>query len=234
MEEKIKQHLLEINRNFYRRFARPFADTRAQPQPGFTKLIDYLRPADEHVLDVGCGEGRFGRFLQSHNRLTEYGGIDFTEELLTIARASVEGYYLVRDLSKPGCLDGLGEFDVIVCLATMQHIPTRHSRALLLAQMAENLADNGRIFLSNWQFLTSDRQRRKIVEWSEVGLSMEDVEQDDYLLSWQRDGSSFRYVAYINEKETEQLATLSGLKIVGQFRCDGREGDLNLYTVLVR
>jgi hypothetical protein len=98
--------------------------------------------------------------------------------------------------------------------------------------MAAHLAESGRILLSNWQFLSSDRQRRKLVAWSEIGLTEDDVAADDYLLSWQRDGLGYRYVAHLNEVAIGEMASIAGLRIIDHFRSDGREGDLNLYTVL--
>jgi hypothetical protein len=65
-----------------------------------------------------------------------------------------------------------------------------------------------------------------------VGLSSDDVEPHDYLLTWQRGGFSYRYVCLIDEAETAVLAQSSNLQIVTQFRSDGQEGDLSLYTVL--
>ena len=232
MEEKVRQSLVKLNRDFYAQFARPFAESRTQPQPGFNCLLDYIRPEVGRMLDVGCGEGRFGRFLMANEPAMKYTGVDFTEELLQFARAGHRGTFLVRDLSESGCLDGLGNFSVIACLAPLQHIPGRRWRSQLLAEMGVHLAENGRILLSNWQFLTSDRQRRKIMDWSEAGLSKEDVEASDYLLSWQRDGLGFRYVAHLDESSIEDLALEAGLNIIDQFRSDGREGDLNLYTIL--
>jgi len=238
MEDEVRQTLIKLNREFYDQFARPFAESRAQPQPGFFRLLEHIRPEYERLLDVGCGEGRFGRFLLTNVPAMKYTGVDFTEKLLQYARAGhavssgLQGTFLARDLSEPECLEGLGKFEVIACLATLQHIPGKRLRSQLLAEMGAHLAENGRILLSNWQFLSSDRQKRKIMDWSEAGLSREDVEADDYLLSWQRDGLGFRYVAQLDEVTIEDLASAAGLRIIDQFRSDGREGDLNLYTIL--
>jgi SAM-dependent methyltransferase len=238
MEEDVRQTLIKLNREFYDHFSRSFAESRAHPQPGFFRLLEHIRPKDDCFLDVGCGEGRFGRFLLSNAPAMKYTGVDFTEKLLQYARAGhsgtsgLRGTFLVRDLGEPGCLEGLEKFEVIICLATLQHIPGKRLRSRLLTEMGAHLAENGRILLSNWQFLSSDRQRRKIVDWSEAGLSREDVEANDYLISWQRDGLGFRYVAHLDEAAIEQLASAAGLRIIDQFRSDGREGDLNLYTIL--
>jgi hypothetical protein len=98
--------------------------------------------------------------------------------------------------------------------------------------MAGRLLADGRVVLSNWQFLGSDRQRRKVVSWETVGLSTNELEPGDYLLSWQRDGYGLRYVNNIGAEETMALANQAGLEVASQFRSDGREGNLNLYTVL--
>jgi hypothetical protein len=123
---------------------------------------------------------------------------------------------------------------VVACLAVLQHIPGYTSRLRLLEEMRERLGENGRIFLSTWQFLDSERQVRKLRDWSEIGLTAADVEPNDYLLSWQRDGFGLRYVCAVDVAETAALAKDADLKIVEQFRSDGREGNLNLYTILSR
>ncbi len=238
MDGKIRRRLITLNRDFYTQFARTFAESRAQPQPGFQRLLEYVVQDNPRLLDVGCGEGRFGRFLLANVAEAQYTGVDFTDILLEYAQAGLvavsnqRGTFLIRDLAEPDCLDGLGKFEVIVCLATLQHIPDEIQRGRLLTEMAAHLENSGRILMSNWQFLTSDRQRRKILDWSEVGLEGEDLEDNDFLLSWQRDGLGFRYVAYIDEEAIEGLALAAGLKIINQFRSDGREGNLNLYTIM--
>ena len=68
--------------------------------------------------------------------------------------------------------------------------------------------------------------------WSRIGLSADEVEKNDYLLSWQRSGYALRYVCYIDAEEMATLAKNAGLSVVSQFRSDGREGNLNLYTIL--
>jgi len=234
MQITVAQQLLALNRRFYASLAVPFAATRQSPQPGFARLRAALPRAPFSLLDVGCGNGRFGHYLVQQHSLRAYTGVDFSAELLETAVTHVPGRYLQRDLSQPGCLDGLGQFDAAACLAVLQHIPGQANRARLLREMGERLGKDGRLLLSTWQFMDSERQRRKLRDWTEIGLSAADVEPNDYLLTWQRDGFGLRYVCYVDESETEKLAAAAGLRILDQFRSDGKEGNLNLYTVLVR
>lgn len=232
MDEDVVERILLLNRSFYSEFAETFADSRLHPQPGFRRLLDLLRPSTDCVLDVGCGNGRFGAFLKEQGYTFRYTGVDFSRELLTLAERNVGGRFFQRDVSHSGYLQSVGRFDLVVCLSTLQHIPGRRNRINMLLEMKEHLAARGRIFLANWQFLDSERQRRKIRRWPEVDLSEEEVEDNDYLVSWQREGSGLRYVCYIDAEETAALAAACELRIIDQFRSDGREGNLNLYTVM--
>lgn len=232
MHPKIIQKLLTLNQTFYDSFAESFSQTRRPINPGFDGLLAALPGSPVDLLDVACGNGRFGHYLRQKGALRSYAGVDFSGKLLQIAQEMAGGAVYQRDLSRPGSLAGLSQFDVVACLAALHHIPGRENRVQLLREMGERVREDGRIFLSTWQFMDSERQRRKVRDWSEIGLSAADVEANDYLLTWQRGGFSYRYACMIDEAETVALAQAAGLTVVEQFRSDGREGNLSLYSVL--
>ncbi len=234
MERDVIQKLLSINSRFYSRFADEFSDTRYQPQPGFSQLAEILPHPCQSLLDVGCGNGRLGRFLQASDKVILYTGIDSSERLLSIARENVKGEFHLRELSEANCLRKLGSYQVVCCLATLQHIPGIDNRKRLVREFVDHLSLDGIIFLSTWQFPDSQRQMRKVVDWSSVNVNSEDIENNDYLLTWGGNDSALRYVAHIDESEINSLAESAGLMVSAQFRSDGREGDLNLYSVLKR
>ncbi len=231
MDDSLVRKLVELNTGFYARFSAPFAASRSAPQPGFFSLLEDLPARPFSVLDVGCGNGRFGRFLHGAQRLDYYVGVDATQALLDQI-VDFDGELHVRDISLPDSLRGLGRFDLVACLATLQHIPGQENRLRLLREMAAHLEPTGLLVLSNWQFLNDSRQRRKIRPWALVDIDPSQVEPNDYLLSWERGGSGIRYVAYLDEKASEELTIAADLRIVKQVVRDGREGNLNLYTIL--
>lgn len=234
MRLTVESQLRQINRRFYEEMALPFARSRMMPWPGFTRLADWLPPGRLKLLDVGCGEGRLGRALSANDRLGTYVGLDQEVGLLALAAEGLTGRFLCRDLGEPAALAGVGCFEAIACVATLQHLPGRARRLRLLREMAAHLAPGGRLVLVNWQFLSSLRQRDKILPWSVVGLRAVDVGPSDFLVSWDRGGKTMRYVTQIDDVETAALANSAGLSVQAQFRSDGREGNLNLYTLLVR
>ncbi len=232
MHEETVRKLLALNQDFYNDLAVPFAESRARPQPGFQQLLAELPNPCDYLLDVGCGDGRLGRYLQARRAVKWYTGVDFSAELLARAESITMGDFHQRDISQPGSLYGLGQYQAIACLAVLQHIPGAQNRQVLVNEMARSLMPNGRIFISTWQFLSSERQQRKIIDWAAVGLTESDVDPNDFLLTWQRDEFGLRYVRMIDETEIASLAAAAGLQVVGQFRADGREGNLSLYSIL--
>lgn len=232
MQDEVVQQLMALNQEFYDAQADAFSGSRVSPQPGFARLLPYLPQPCERFLDVGCGNGRFAQFLQAQNRIGEFVGIDFSEELLADAAKNAVGTFHQRNLLQPDCLAGLGQFPAIACLAVMHHLPGKANRLRLLQEIKNHLPENGRLLISNWQFMDSPRQRRKVQDWAAVGLTAADVEPNDYLLAWQRGGFALRYACHIDATETAELAQAAGFSILEQFRSDGKEGNLSLYTVL--
>ena len=234
MEPEIVQKLLDLNQTFYDSFADSFSHTRKMINNGFDDLLTAVPDGAKNILDVACGNGRFGKYLFEHEAIQSYVGVDFSGELLKIAKELTGGDVFQRDLTQPDALDGLGQFDIVACLAALHHIPGEALKVQLLQNMKARLGENGRIFLSTWQFMSSERQQRKVRDWAEIGMSPQDVAPNDYLLSWQTGGFAYRYACMIDEAELAILAEKSGLNILKQFRSDGREGNLSLYAVLAK
>ncbi len=243
-----QQKLLELNRAFYATVAQAFDHTRGGPAVGWAQLAPYL-PSPEpgarlRVLDAGCGNGRFARFLEQEAIDCDYLGIDGADALLARAATNTTGLASVRcrfvqaDLSYPAWAAQLGlpahSFDLIVCLAVLHHLPGLALRQKLLAELASLLAPDGVLILSNWQFLTSARFTEKLIDWERAGLCAADVEPGDALLPWRQGVEAVRYVHQIDEAEVNRLATLTGLAVRGHYYADGKEGNLNLYTILTR
>jgi hypothetical protein len=93
------------------------------------------------------------------------------------------------------------------------------------------LTPKGRFVHSNWQFLNSERLRKRVHPWEEIGLSDSEVDPGDYLLDWRRGGFGLRYVHHFSEKELTALAAETGFGVVETFYADGETGDLGLYQV---
>lgn len=239
MDESTVERLLALNREFYAAFADQFAGSRTLADPALTGILPHIL-AQARVLDVGCGNGRLAPLLDRERPGATYVGVDAVPELIELARSqaanlnSVTAQFHVADIARPNwslVIDSL-LVDTIVCLAVLHHIPSLDLRLLVMREMRRVLAPGGTVILSTWQFLDSERMRRKIVDWSEVGMAEGDLESGDYLLDWKRGGRGLRYCHLVDKAEVERLAAESGLRVRETFRAGGREGDLSLFAIL--
>ena len=261
MNPMLQAQLLELNRAFYTAVASEFDQTRGGLPVGWDQLLPWL-PTDldqpTNVLDVGCGNGRFARFLAHIGHASTYLGVDGEATLLQLAAEQTLGLPHIRthfaqvDLAVPGWARGLTErvqldlaqfelpqfelaqFELIVCLAVLHHIPGQNLRQQLINELGSLLHPHGVLILSNWQFLTSPRLAGKQLPWSTIGVHPAEVEPGDALLPWQQGVQAVRYVHQLDEAEVNALAAAAGLKVCTHFYADGKNGRLNLYSICQR
>ncbi len=250
MELTTAQRLADLNRRFYDDHATAFADSRPRLHPGVKRSLARI-PAGARVLEIGCGDGKVGRWLAANANVASYLGLDSSEAMLERARRVTSGTWKVEsstsllstfhlplafalaDLASPDWPLALPahSFDWILAFAVFHHLPGFDSRTQILRTLAERLAPGGTFVMSNWQFTRSERLEQRIVPWSALNLAEADVEPGDYLLAWERGGKrGLRYVHVLDEAEARQMAGAAGLAVAEVFRSDGVSGDLADYV----
>ncbi len=239
----VAERLLDLNRRFYADLGREFSATRLRLQPGVIRLLATLR-GDESILDLGCGNGELARTLSKAHHRGAYLGLDFSPTLLAEASSSSFSFpcrFLSFDLTifpldrllATDSANGPHQppFHLILCFAVLHHIPTDTLRADILCKARELLAPTGRIMLSNWCFTHSSRFQSRLQPWSEISLTSEDVDRNDYLLDWKRGGRALRFVHEFTPSELTDLAGKNGFEINQSFYSDGADRRSSLYQV---
>ena len=233
MESAIILQLLELNRQFYQTFGNEFSATRGRIQSGVRKILEQI-DQDTSILDLGCGNGEFVRQLAERGHSGPVLGVDFSLPLLNAAEQVPEHFpaqFLAMDITTDDWSAITGEWSLITSFATLHHIPGEETRLRILRKVHGLLAPRGQFILSNWQFLNSERLRKRVQPWDAAGLKQADVDEGDYLLDWRRGGTGLRYVHHFSEDELSRLAEMSRFRIVETFYSDGVTGDLGLYQV---
>ena len=238
MDESTAKQLLELNAEFYQTFATQFSDTRQRIQPGVRQIVQAIDP-NSRVLDLGCGNGELARTLVKRGFRGSYLGVDFSAELLDVAREGLAGHENfgfiqgnLADLSWSATVSSqLSGFDIIFSFAALHHLPGNDIRRQILCAAQNLLTSEGHFIHSNWQFFNSERLRKRIHPWSEIGLTDADVDTGDYLLDWRRGGFGLRYVHHFSAEELNTLASETGFQVLETFYSDGETGDLGLYQI---
>jgi len=204
VDDATARTLNRINAAFYRERAGEFSATREGPWPGWLQLRDVLeaegllapgpaaaRDGPLRVLDVACGNARFGRFLADGrpDRTLHYTGVDASPELLALARArgglgdhpQLRVVDLVEDdldaalrthrsgLAKGGSDAALRthRFDLGACFGLLHHLPGRARRKALLATLLSRLRPDGLLVVTCWRLALFERFQGRAVPWEE-------------------------------------------------------------------
>jgi len=88
--------------------------------PLWVQMEFLLRPYRElNILDIGCGSGQFGRFLEDRG-YKHYQGIDFSKQAIEMAKTACGFPFRVADAFSPDVLDA--PYDVVVSMEVLEHI----------------------------------------------------------------------------------------------------------------
>ncbi len=250
MDEQTLRSLNAINRIFYSANAAEFDQSRSAPWPGWVRLLPHIQKirgeaaaATFRLLDVGCGNARFGAFLADRLPPGEihYCGIDSSPLLISRAReralpfAGVE--FRQTDLVEAGNDFPKGPFSLIGLFGILHHVPGHTHRRDLLQRLGERLAPGGVLALTTWQFEAFTRFQNRLIPWREYNRTAADpidtaqLEPGDHLLPWGDGGSAHRYCHFTSEDDTRKLLEELSFEVIESYAADGREGNLNRYFI---
>jgi SAM-dependent methyltransferase len=254
MDEQTARALNAINRAFYSANAAEFDRSRSTPWPGWTRLLPRIRQicveaaAALRVLDVGCGNARFGAFLADQLPSAQlppggihYCGIDSSPPLISRASeralpfTSVE--FCQTDFMETGSDLPKGPFSLIGLFGILHHVPGHDQRRDLLRRLGERLAPGGILALTTWQFEAFARFQNRLTPWREYNRTAADpidtaqLEPGDHLLPWGDGGSTHRYCHFTSEGDTRKLLEELSFEIIESYAADGREENLNRYFI---
>lgn len=234
MTPETRARLNAINRAFYETTASDFDATRQRGWPGWDGLRPHL-PATLRVLDVGCGNGRFGRWLSEQTDApVDYVGLDNNRPLLSAAQSTLAALPTVRALlvQQDAILHPLPvaaeRWTLIVLFGVLHHVPGAAQRLQFIQRLAGCLAPGGVLVFTSWRFMEVARLRARLAPWPD------DLprEPGDYLLDWRRGAHALRYCHYVDDAEQTALIGASGLRVRATYRADGFSGADNAYVVL--
>lgn len=234
MDKKTIDKLNQLNKGFYLKTQEYFNRSRQFYWQGFKKLLPYLstgkaglQGSSLQVLDVGCGNGRFGKFLMESGKKIEYTGIDNNQYLLDKAKIFLPDAKLInQDLLEPIKLDQ--KFDLIGVYGVMHHIPGFDNRLKILEQLKQFLNKNGLLIVNFWQFNNVKRMKKKVVK----SHGYENLEKNDYILSWKMGVEALRFCHFTDESELSKIVKGLKMKKMAEFVADGKEKKGNKYLVL--
>jgi tRNA (uracil-5-)-methyltransferase TRM9 len=241
--------LNQLNQSFYQTIGESFDATRQSYWPGWTgPLFTYLT---EHftatknslhpikVLDIGCGNGRFGQFLAESfpDLIWNYTGIDNSQLLLDRAALKLKNltnltpHFLKVDIIETS-LPITDQFDLIVAFGVLHHLPGQQTRQRFFDQLATMIKPAGLVALSCWQFADDPKLRQRYADPQKAQIDSSELDENDFILDWRAGETAYRYCHHYTDQELAKLTANWHLK--KSFFADGHSGQLNRYLLLAR
>lgn len=255
MNSKTIETLNAINRDFYDRQADAFSATRRAPWKGWRRLIQlaehqFESAKETSLLDVGCGNGRFGRFFAEHYpKPFSYFGVDASSRALEHAHTALSGAGSITLIQHDVVTEKAEEilpskahrpFSLVAAFGLLHHVPGRELRQALMAELARRVDYQGILAISIWQFARFERFRKKVISWEDfeerTGIAVEpsELETGDSILTWGADPPAYRYCHFMSSEEASRLVESIPLDWVETFSADGATGNLNQYYLMMK
>ncbi|MDD3888194.1 MAG: class I SAM-dependent methyltransferase [Patescibacteria group bacterium] len=234
MQKEYAQKLIEKTKQDYKSLAKEFSATRAFSWQELEDLVKFVKPS-QNILDAGCGNGRLYQLLKNKN--IKYLGIDNSDALISEAKTKYQfGNFRQMDLLD---LHFEGEnFDIVFCIAALQHIPSKELRLQVLKDFYHILKPNSYLLMTNWNLWQGKYFWQTLkYSFSSVAGKHRELDIKDVYMPWKaRFGVVDRYYHAFTKKELASLLEKTGFKVEEQYyvkkgeRSNWRNG-YNLITI---
>ena len=250
------EQLSYVTSEFYAQQTQSFSATRQMPWQGWQQCLDampqLLVGEKPSVLDVGCGNLRFARYLCDEAKIVpaEYFAVDNCKPLVESGETNAQtpqvtfieldviksllDNTLSSRLTVPAC-------DLVVAFGFLHHVPGAQKRIQLLRTLLEKTKPGRFVCISFWQFMNSQKLAAKAQKTTAqglhaLGIDASELEEHDYLIGWQDKADTWRYCHHFSQDELDELLGSLGsdVRVCAQFSADGKDNNLNRYVILQR
>ena len=250
------ERLSYVTSEFYSQQTQSFSATRQMPWQGWQQCLDAMPQLSAgeklSVLDVGCGNLRFARFLCDEVGIVpaKYFAVDNCKPLVESGEVGThisELIFIELDVIK-SLLDNtlssrltVPACDLVVAFGFLHHVPGAQKRIQLLRTLLEKTKPGRFVCISFWQFMNSQKLAAKAQKTTAqglhaLGIDASELEEHDYLIGWQDKADTWRYCHHFSQDELDELLGSLGsdVRVCAQFSADGKDNNLNRYVILQR
>ncbi len=136
----------------YNTISKHFSETRTKPWPEMKTFLGFLKPCNK-ILDIGCGNGRFFKYIKDENY--NYTGIDISDELIKIAKEKhPDGKFEAKNILD---IKYENSFDAVCLFAMFHHLDTVENRKHAIKILHKSLKKDGILFITTWNIYNKRR-----------------------------------------------------------------------------
>jgi len=189
--------IIKLTNDFYFKHAESFDRSREFYWKIFEDSLNYLKNGQK-ILDLGCGNARYFKFLKEKNLQIDYLGLDsnqvfINENKVKYPDAKFEQLDLISSLKEIS-----QKFDLITVFGVTHHLPSKSFREKWFQELTELSSNRGIIILSFWNFNQDKGDQNYIPKEYKI-------EKGDFFLGWKGDYSVHRFCHFYDEEEIQEV-----------------------------
>jgi ubiquinone/menaquinone biosynthesis C-methylase UbiE len=226
MHKNIAQKIARETNESYNKMAKEFSDTRAQFWDELAFLAEHIE-RDDHVLDIGCGNGRFAPLVSA--RHAHYDGLDYSAGLIAEAKHKFpEHAFATGDATALPFPDN--SFDIAFSFAVIHHIPSRELRKQFITEAFRVLHPGSKFILTAWNLWTAKHFAQLFTSAVESLIGKNTLDVCDVMLTFGKQKHQ-RYVHACTKREIATLLHECGFAVVAMDTIARKSGEQNIIVV---
>jgi ubiquinone/menaquinone biosynthesis C-methylase UbiE len=216
MTPEFARTILDKVRDDYDTIAADFSATRTALWPDMERFRSFVKAGD-HVLDIGCGNGRAYQLFKG--MAIEYEGVDLSAKLIEHARQLVRDSLATFRVGSMLMLPYEDKtFDAAIAFASVHHIPSARLRVQALREAWRVLKPGGYLYMTNWDRWKPEFFREHATAFFKKAFLFSQYDFKDVLIPWKGgDSRAMRYYHAFTIGELGKLCTAAGFEVVEQY-----------------
>lgn len=138
----------------YKKDGEAWATLSEEIHPLFTRFLNESNFKLKHVLDIGCGTGKYLKILQAGGFKTD--GIDSSETAVEMTKKTLDDNSTILCENMFEFEIPKNKYDLIISISTIHH-GTKEQVDSLIDKIHEALVENGKIFITVPDFVSSKK-----------------------------------------------------------------------------
>jgi len=217
--------ILEDLRDIYNQEAETYTHTRKKPWreasivfPYIEKYFDASHKKPIHILELGCGSGRFLEQESLKKMNINYTGVDISSDLMSHAKLTHPKWrFICEDMLQFLTKQEAETQDIIVTFASFQHLPTRENRIAVLQEAYRVLKYGGMMIMTNRARSKHFRKTYHQAIWKarrkHIASIWRSELRDVYIPRKWKQKSHLRYYHMFDTKELSNLCGHAGFAV---------------------
>ncbi|MDD3262799.1 MAG: methyltransferase domain-containing protein [Candidatus Absconditabacteria bacterium] len=213
-------------KSFYNKESKKYSQTRKKHRADADTILQTIENYPEKnikILELGCGGGRLLQHLnQIKDKKIDYIGVDLSENLLEESKKiklnkNIKSNFICSDMIKYLSNCKQENIDIIIGIASFQHLINKKQRFLAAKYMYRNLKYDGIIIMTNRSFSTRMIKKhrktllesiiKKIINWTKN-------ERNNLMIPWKSDLNIYkRFYHIFTKSELKKIFSQSGFII---------------------